>query len=297
MAEIIPETAKEAIAYIVWGVLVLGFGLETVTAFVHTQWLPFAISVAGLVLMTGAALYSRKVAKWASGLSPGWAVGALMLLLLVAALTPYAEGRRWPLAWLAPGSSPTAEQIAVALSPLIKSELTKEPPQDVLALIASLRSQLESERGILQATQGQLAATKDALDEARKPPLNPEAIPTWLNLSFNDKGEPSETGSTNVHWAWWNPQEVVACPAPTSLPLSALYPITGTTQSADNRVCTADSTLIFLSFDKPVKYDHPFMRTPTDLPKWEASEQTPKGVIIYIHGQITNTSIEIEVAK
>jgi hypothetical protein len=49
----LPTTWREAVPYVVWVVLVLGFGLELVAAFVRGEWVHFGVSLAGLVALMG----------------------------------------------------------------------------------------------------------------------------------------------------------------------------------------------------------------------------------------------------
>jgi hypothetical protein len=92
----VPKTWRDAIPYIVWGVLILGFGLELVTALVHFQWLSAVISGSGMAGLAAMALHWNQLKPWASGISPNWVVGAFALLLLVSSLIPYIEEGRWP---------------------------------------------------------------------------------------------------------------------------------------------------------------------------------------------------------
>lgn len=92
----LPTTWREAIPYVVWVVLVLGFGLELVAAFVRGEWVHFGVAAGGLVTLMTAALHWKQAVLWARSLSPNWAVGALVALLLALIFSRFVEEKRWP---------------------------------------------------------------------------------------------------------------------------------------------------------------------------------------------------------
>jgi hypothetical protein len=91
-----PKTWKEAVPYVVWVVLVLGFGLEFVTALVHGDWLHVLVSLVGLVGLMAMALHWKQLQDWARRISPNWIVGVFALLLEALILAPFIEEHRLP---------------------------------------------------------------------------------------------------------------------------------------------------------------------------------------------------------
>jgi hypothetical protein len=102
----LPKNLREAVPYIVWGVLVLGFGLEFCTAFVHEEWLRAAISFMLMCGLAAMVLYSKDVKTWMASTNPNYIAPAFMLLLLALILSPFVEQQRWPFAHLPTGRSP-----------------------------------------------------------------------------------------------------------------------------------------------------------------------------------------------
>ena len=88
MAELgLPKTWREAIPFVVWGVLVLAFGLEFVPSLLDGKWWRAGLSGAGMVILMAAALHFPTLKKWIVVTDPRLAVAALMTLLLVIALS------------------------------------------------------------------------------------------------------------------------------------------------------------------------------------------------------------------
>jgi hypothetical protein len=117
----VPTSWKEAIPYVVWVVLVLGFGLEFVAALVHGEWLRAVISFVGLVALMAAALHWNQIKSWAAQTNPNWVIATLSLVLAGLILSPFLEQRRWP------------------FSPQFEAPLPSPPLQDALSA-ASARS-------------------------------------------------------------------------------------------------------------------------------------------------------------
>ena len=92
----LPKTWKEAIPYVVWVVLILGFGLEAVAALVRGDWLHLLVSAVGLVGLMAMALHWKRLQSWAAGINPNWIVAAFALLLQAAIFTPFVEQQRLP---------------------------------------------------------------------------------------------------------------------------------------------------------------------------------------------------------
>jgi hypothetical protein len=81
----LPRTWQEAIPYVVWVVLVLGFGLEFVSALVHAEWLRALVSFVGLVALMAAALHWNQIKSWTARSNPNWVIAILLLAFVYVA--------------------------------------------------------------------------------------------------------------------------------------------------------------------------------------------------------------------
>jgi hypothetical protein len=123
----LPTTWKQAIPYVVWVVLILGFGLELVAALVRGEAIHAVVSFFGLVGLMAAALHWNQIKSWAARTNPNWVIATLSLVLAGLILSPFLEqNRRWPFVGPTTESggpviihgAPTAEEIAKATAPL-----------------------------------------------------------------------------------------------------------------------------------------------------------------------------------
>lgn len=304
-----PETPTGAArALIAWFAGGLAFqSVETWAAGATTSAVQYGIAAVIVAIM------DYKLPSLLSRVAPGftrslnrvagnaaWWLASILVVLLFVMLAPYVEQRRVPFIWLMTSSShPSAQEIASAVAPLVKAELEKTgtppnpsgTPQDVLGLIASLRAQIETVTHDKAYAERQLDDTRHQLAEARKPPLDPKTIPTWLDLNFDASGAPSETKSTNIHWTAWNGEEPAAgCP---SSPLAG--PNFGLSLGGLN--CIAAATVIFLSFDKAISYQNISITTSQTIPNWEVLQRDAKTALILLHGKIASASMSIAVIK
>jgi hypothetical protein len=288
---------------LVWFVIILGFGLEGCAHLFNQDYWTAAFAFGGMVVLTGLAIHWARLKTTATGLNTRWLAASCLVIIMSLALSPFVEQRKWPFAAALAGFGQrpaSATEIAAALEPMIAAKLDArrqapasaddQPPPDVFSLIKSLRANLDSTNHTLQFTQQQLATAQRELDDARRPPLDPKEIPTWLDLVFDASGRPAETKSTNVHWAYWSGVEPATCPysAGTSAGLLTL------TQPPS---CNSDNTLIFLSFDKPITYQDIYLRASAPLPQWDVHRKEAKSAIIIVHGKITSSPVSIEVIK
>lgn len=98
----LPRTWREAVPYVVWGVIILGFGLEFTTDIVRAEWLRAVISGCAMVGIAAMTLHWPQLRSWAMTISPNWIVGAFACLLLAIVFSPFIEEGRWPFAnWFA----------------------------------------------------------------------------------------------------------------------------------------------------------------------------------------------------
>jgi hypothetical protein len=94
----LPRNWAEAIPFVTWGFIALGFALESVNALTHAEWLRSAISFAGLLVVMVAMIHWRQARGWISRTHPNLGFLGAALLLMVITLTPFIEQRRWPFA-------------------------------------------------------------------------------------------------------------------------------------------------------------------------------------------------------
>jgi hypothetical protein len=99
MADVsLPKTWREALPYIVWGILVFSFGLEGVVKLLAGEFLISGIAFALMLGIAALALWTPKLK--AIALDVRWIVAALFVALLALAAVPYVEQRRFPYAYL-----------------------------------------------------------------------------------------------------------------------------------------------------------------------------------------------------
>lgn len=92
----LPKNLREAIPFIIWGVLVLGFGLEFCTALAHEEWLRAGICFLLMCGLAAMALYSNDAKRWFALTNPNYAFPMFMLALLAVILSPFVQERKWP---------------------------------------------------------------------------------------------------------------------------------------------------------------------------------------------------------
>jgi len=92
----LPRTWREAIPYVVWVVIVLGFGLEFVNALTHAEWWRALASFLGLGALMAAVIHWNTIRFWVSRTNPNFILLAIALFLLAIILSPFVEQRRLP---------------------------------------------------------------------------------------------------------------------------------------------------------------------------------------------------------
>jgi hypothetical protein len=141
----LPKTWREAVPYVVWGVLVLGFGLELTTAIVRGEWLRAIISFCAMLGVAAVTLHWPQLRSWAMAMSPNWVVGAFGCLLLVIALSPFVEEKRWPFStWFA---SPSSDQQAADLATVTQErDQARQQLADAQARVQTLETRANTSR-------------------------------------------------------------------------------------------------------------------------------------------------------
>ena len=174
----LPKTWQEAVPYVVWGVLVLGFGLELVSAFVRGEWLHFIVSLLGLGGLMATALHWKEITAWAKKLNPNWVVATLSLVLAGLILSPFIEQQRWPF----------INQMGTAPPTIIHEAAT---PEEIAKAAAPIQSKLDAAIAERDTARRDSATSKLNLEVARvqhpQPPTPEDQIPiSWEpDFQFN----------------------------------------------------------------------------------------------------------------
>jgi hypothetical protein len=250
----------------------------------------FAVSGPVIFMIPGAWIFG-KLKPLATSV-PVW-LGTLALLLLVTyGPDIYRRAIAPP-----PSMSQVAQAVVDGIKPLLtpekRAQATGQAPKDVLSLVDSLRSQLDDQAAKTAQANAELTATKQALADARRPPVDPKVIPTWVDLDFAGDGGVTEKRSANIHWNIWFGSDVISCP------MTGLGIFGNTNNSPSAQQCTQANTVIFLSFDKPVRYRNGDIQISagTTLPPWKVYGQDEKTAVIVVNDTLKNVSISIAVIK
>jgi hypothetical protein len=88
-----PQSWREALPLLVWGVLIFAFGFEGVASLIHGEWWQTIFGFGGMLGLTAMLVYWTRIQKLKD---IRWLVAASMVALIVVALSPYIEQQRWP---------------------------------------------------------------------------------------------------------------------------------------------------------------------------------------------------------
>jgi hypothetical protein len=103
----LPSTWKEARPQIVWGVLILGFGLEFVTRIIAGDYGRALLAGLGLGGLTAMLIHGEQIKQKIFLINPNWIFLSFALFLAALITQPFIEEKKWPLsAWFQ--ASPTA---------------------------------------------------------------------------------------------------------------------------------------------------------------------------------------------
>jgi ElaB/YqjD/DUF883 family membrane-anchored ribosome-binding protein len=89
-----PKTWREALPLLVWGVIIFACGFEGIASLLHGEWLQVALGLGGMLGLTAMLIHWTRIKDNFTDIR--WLMAAVMLTLVVAALSPYIEQRRWP---------------------------------------------------------------------------------------------------------------------------------------------------------------------------------------------------------
>jgi hypothetical protein len=113
----LPTTWKEARPQIIWGVLVLGFGLEFTVSILDEKFGRALVAALGVVGPTAMLIHGDELKRRLLGVNPNWTIAAFTLLLAAVIMSPLIEEKRWPLsAWFPSTPVLSAEDIAATIA-------------------------------------------------------------------------------------------------------------------------------------------------------------------------------------
>jgi hypothetical protein len=148
-----PTNWKETIPFVVWGVLVVAFGLTGVEHFVVSvgqywqgkpwtnEGLQAAVAFIGMAGLAAMMIHGGRIREKFSDIR--WLIGACMFAVVVSAFSPYVEQRRWPFAaWL---SFPSANEIADAVRHKLPDAQSPASPKEIATEVARLMPQPKSQ--------------------------------------------------------------------------------------------------------------------------------------------------------
>jgi hypothetical protein len=169
----------------------------------------------------------------------------------------------------------------------IESGVSIQTPDDVLKLIASLRTQLDSATDALGAKNREFEIVKHDLEMARHPaPRSGPLSTASLSLTMG-KGTPREIAADNVRWIAWDARtrgsELRWSTPSSTLGIYSLNPQTYPDLSpftdgeytfikngTSYRIFDLGSmSIIFMTFDKPVDTTSFQLSSESTLPKWK----------------------------
>jgi hypothetical protein len=115
----IPNSWREAIPVVIWVVLVLGFGLLLIDSLGQLFSDPFSralFALCGLVGLLAMLIHRKWLLERFNSLSGGSVFVAIIVVMIVIALSPYVEQQRWPFKhWLEATPAPSVDEIADAV--------------------------------------------------------------------------------------------------------------------------------------------------------------------------------------
>jgi hypothetical protein len=287
-------------AFTVFDYLGLGFILEPPAVVVHAMmqsepltW-PMALYGIPFLLIGSICIYIGRhwnniKPKWNATLVRAIDVSSLNYVVLFGIIALTLTGIAvlpifiWP-----PNARPRNDQQMMA--PQVPSQGLAETPTDVLQLVKSLRTQLDSATDALSAKNREFEIVKRDLEMARHPPARSGPLSTAsLSLAMG-KGAPREIAADNVRWIAWDARARGSelrwsAPSSTSSPLGIYslnqptYPDLSlftdgeyafTKNGTSYRIFDVGAmSIVFMTFDKPVDTTSFQLSSESTLPKWK----------------------------
>jgi hypothetical protein len=159
----LPTSWKELRPQIVWGVLILGFGLEFCAAIVSGSYGHALLALVGLGGMSAMLIHGEQFKQHLLKINSNWIYLSFAIFLVLVALLPFFEEKRWPFsAWFA-------------------ATIIHDPPtaEDIVKEIAPIRTELENEKQRGATLQSQLTAATASQDSKNSPVLGLNDAKRW----------------------------------------------------------------------------------------------------------------------
>jgi hypothetical protein len=192
-----------------------------------------------------------------------------------------------------------------------------QTPDDVLKLIGSLRSQLDTAKGTVERQNQELADVKRNLETARHPPPRSGPLATASLTLAMAKGTPREIAADNARWIAWDAnarggEMRWSTPIPdlssfTIAPNKPSYPDLSGFSDGEYYFAKDGTkykifgmgtmTIIFLTFDKPVDTGLVQLSSDSTLPKWKYWCKDNSVCTVWFDERPDNLSFTIRVGR
>jgi hypothetical protein len=187
----IPKNWREALPFLVWGVLIFACGFEGIASLLHGEWLQAALGLGGMFGLTAMLIHWTRIRDNFADVR--WLMAAIMVALVVSALSPYVEQHRWPFSTVF-HDAPPADAVAKAVEEQTQS--IRFQLNGAIQIQGQLKDENDHLRQKLIEIQGQLDAAQKQIAELRKqrpaPPPPPSGGPiTWNSRLILGMGSPS----------------------------------------------------------------------------------------------------------
>jgi hypothetical protein len=161
----LPKNWAEARPQIIWGVLVLGCGLELIISLLDGHFGRAFLALIGLLGLAAIVIHGEQFKQKLLSINSNWIVAAFSLFLAVLIFSPFVEEKRWPLSSWFPTSGvapvvihdpPSAADIAKAAGPLIEKSVADSKKEfddlrDHFALLQNALDDMTKQRDAAEA--------------------------------------------------------------------------------------------------------------------------------------------------
>lgn len=161
----LPTTWREAVPYLIWIVLVLGFGLEFTTNVIHGNWLLAILSFCAMAGLAAVTLHWPQLRSWAMGVSPNWVVGSSVTLLIVIALLPVAEQSKSLFSAWFPANAVDGAQKSTLMEWLQQAQRERDEAKQGAAAVEAQKATL---MGQIQQAQRERDDARQELNQLQK---------------------------------------------------------------------------------------------------------------------------------
>ncbi len=184
----LPNSPRELVLAAIWGTLAFAAGFEAIAALVHGEWVP-AVASFLLFLALMAIIYvllfgAPMIQQWVR-INPNWLPAACITLLLVVALSPYVEQRRWPFLGSFAPQSPVVIHDPPSTEDVVNATATIKAERDAITQERdAARQQLRGQTSSLQASLNDMTRQRD--EALRRVPSSQSSN----SISSNQASEP-----------------------------------------------------------------------------------------------------------